>query len=111
MNLLVLQILSVALTLLALKGDKSEESPIVIFLSLIPGIGYLIGVLAFAYIIFRMVQSKGKCFLGHTYTETYDSEKAKWKNGNYPMRISVGGYTEYKCDRCCQKVSHSWRAF
>lgn len=52
------------------------------------------------------------CFLGlHDSREVYDTEKEKWKNGRRPLRISMGGFTSYKCSRCGKKWSKTWDAF
>jgi hypothetical protein len=111
MELLVIQILCVMLTLIAVRGEQSEEGPIVVLGSFIPVIGYLIGVVSLCLIVQRTVKSKGKCFLGHDLKTTYDSEAEKWKDGRRPMRISVGGYTKYQCTCCRDEQTRSWSAF
>lgn len=107
----LLQGLCFILAILGCRGDKSEEAPLVIFFSLVPVIGYLIGAISVIVIIQRAWMSKGRCILGHDLQLTYDSEAEKWKNGRMPMRISMGGYTRYQCSCCKTEISHSWKAF
>lgn len=110
-EMIILQIICVLITILAIKGDKSESAPLAVFFSLFPLIGYLIAGISLITIVARIWQSKGKCSLGHNYVLEYDSEAQKWKNGRMPMRVSVGGYETYCCTKCKGTVTHSWSAF
>jgi hypothetical protein len=47
----------------------------------------------------------------HNYEVEYDSEAEKWKNGRMPMRISVGGFTRYKCTKCGRCYTEEWSVF
>lgn len=111
LEMIALQVLCVLLAVLSIKGDKSEDAPLVVFFSIIPVIGYLIGAVSIFVIIQRAWSSKGKCITGHSYVSTYDSEAEKWKNGRMPMRVSMGGIESYKCSHCGDEVTHSWKAF
>lgn len=77
----------------------------------IPVLNILFAVICIWFFFVRVFQSKGKCTLGHSYVQTYDSESEKWKDGRMPMRISAGGYTKYCCSKCKKETTTSWSAF
>jgi hypothetical protein len=103
-------ILSIVLVFLAVIDDQQDKA-LPIFYSLFPGLGQLLALFAIYWIIIRVLESRGQCFLGHDYHATYDSEQELWKNGRMPLRISIGGYTKYSCSKCGKRTSTRWSAF
>jgi hypothetical protein len=79
--------------------------------SLIPGINILFAGVSLVFWFKRIYTSKGKCIVKHDFEMIYDSESEKWKNGRMPATISMGGITKYKCSRCHEEKTTSWKAF
>ena len=92
-------------------GEKGDEALSAIFVGIIPGLNMILAPVVLFFLVKRAVDSKFKCWLSHDYKLQYDSEAEKWKNGRRPMRISVGGFTTYKCTKCDGEYSEKWSAF
>jgi hypothetical protein len=99
-NTLCLYIVPLILTLIACIGEEDEAVVWVILLSPVPGINLLLSLMFFE----RLIRSKFKCILRHHYEE----EPNKYK---HIMHCSVGGFIEYKCQRCQNKTTVKWSAF
>lgn len=78
---------------------------------LIPVFNILFAFISLGTLVHRTFKSGGKCFMGHDFKKTYDSEAEKWKNGRMPARISIGGFEEYCCSNCQTKQTVNWKAF
>lgn len=102
-------IASVLITIIFSRGEV-DRLPVILF-SFIPFLGSLVAVFTLVAYFGTIISSKGKCYGGHKFIHTFDSEAEKWKNGRMLMRISVGGYDKYQCSRCQKEITKSWSAF
>lgn len=108
----ILYVSNLIVCLWANRGYPDHDTKSFNFLgSLVPGFGFLVGLNSVYKIVQRVSQSKGKCTFGHEMIETYSSEKEKWKNGRMPLRVSIGGYEKYACQKCNCEETVRWKAF
>lgn len=109
MNIILFYILPIIIVALTNIGEPDFSD--IFGYSFIPGINILIAGVSIALFFHRIYKSKGKCIVKHKFVMTYDSESEKWKNGRMPLRVSIGGHTDYKCYRCQETKTTSWKAF
>lgn len=89
----------------------NDVNPEYIVLAFIPVLNFLLTPVAIASIASRTIRSRGRCFWGHSFSLRRDSEAELWKDGRMPLRISMGGYDEYKCTKCFRRRTVKWSAF
>lgn len=62
----------------------------------------------------KKLNGNRKCFWKHNFKvhKDYELEKSKLQvSGNKPLRISLGGFTTYKCENCGHTYVEKWRAW
>ena len=105
-TLVIIQVICIVITLLAIRGEKDEESALAVLLAFLPGLGYLVALISIVQIVARIVSSSGKCILGHSYIDVTPTPPRGMR-----MRVAVGGYNKYECSKCKNKTSVKWCAF
>ena len=109
MDVILLIYLAISVGAFMAMNNRTPNKAQLIAMSFFPGVNVIYGLFGMYQLLSN---SDISCTLGlHKGKVIYDSEEEKWKDGRHPMRISVGGYTTYCCQKCGKTWNKTWKAF